>query len=226
MGRMINRIHKLGRPLLQVAMDFTDIYSALRLISRLHDLSIDIYEVGTPLIKSEGIKSLGIIRELVNESLVLADMKTVDTGSLEVKLAASNGADAVSVLASANNEVILSAINEGNVLGVDVVVDTIGRLNPVNSIIDVLPLGARIFNVHVAIDVQIATGKTIADSLKLVDDIKGLSKDIIISVSGGVKPQHISELIKHNVDIIVMGSAITKSPNPAEVVKEVIKLLS
>lgn len=226
MGRVISRVHKLGRPLLQVAMDFTDIYSALRLISKLYNLGIDIYEVGTPLIKSEGIKSLGIVRELVSESLVLADMKTADTGGLEVKLAASNGADAVSVLASANNEVILSAINEGNVLGVDVVIDTIGRLSPISSVIDILPLGARIFNIHIAIDVQLATGKTIADSLKLVDDIKGLSRDIIISVSGGVKPQHISELVRHDVDIIVMGSAITKSPNPAEVVKEVIKLLT
>lgn len=225
-GRVVERVRKLGRPLIQVAMDYTNVIEALRLIKKLSGLGVDIYEVGTPLIKSEGMRSIITIKELVDESLVLADMKTADTGGLEVRLAASNGADAITVLASSNNEVILSAINEGNTLNVDIVADTIGRINPTSIIDEIVTLGVKIINLHLAIDVQLATGKDVADiAANVVKRIKNSYSDLIVSVSGGIKPHHIKELVKCGADVIVMGSAVTKASNPAEVVKEALKLL-
>ncbi|MEM4752819.1 MAG: orotidine 5'-phosphate decarboxylase / HUMPS family protein, partial [Sulfolobales archaeon] len=161
MGPLIRRFNTLGRPLIQIAMDFLSINDAVRLMEKLKGLEVDVYEVGTPLIKSEGIRAVRAVREFADDSVVLADMKTADTGSLEVRLAAENGANAVSVLASANDEVIASALKEAESSDVDVVVDTIGRLNVLNVISEVVRLGVQIINIHLAIDVQLSSGKTI-----------------------------------------------------------------
>ncbi|MEM4519942.1 MAG: orotidine 5'-phosphate decarboxylase / HUMPS family protein [Sulfolobales archaeon] len=225
MGSVVRRLNELGRPLIQIAMDFLSISDAVRLIRRLNGLEVDIFEVGTPLIKSEGIRAVRIVKDLVNDSAVLADMKTADTGGLETKLAAENGADAVSVLASANNEVITSALNEARALNVDVVADTIGRLNASNVVSELVLLGVKIVNIHLAIDVQLSSGKTIADVLGTIKEIKRSYSDLIISASGGVRPQHVKDLVSGGVDIIVMGSSVTKATDPAEVVKQALKYL-
>ena len=226
MGRLIRRVNELRRPLLQVALDFISINDALRIIKKLRGLDVDIYEVGTPLIKSEGVRAVSIVRELVDEAVVLADMKTADVGALEVRLAAENGADAISVLASADDEVIISALNEGKSLDVDVVVDTIGKVDVVKGVSNLVGLGVQVVNVHLAIDVQLRSGRTVDDILDIIKYLRSMYRDIIISASGGVKPHHVRDLVRGGVNIVVMGSAITKASDPAKVVKEVLKDLS
>lgn len=225
MGAIVRRFNRLGRPLIQIAMDFISVNDALRLIRKLNGLEIDIFEVGTPLIKSEGVRAVRIVKELVGDSAVLADMKTADTGDLETRLAAENGADAISVLASTNNEVISSALKEAELLDVDVVVDTIGRLSVPNVVSEVVLLGVKIVNIHLAINVQLSSGKTIADLIGVIKDVKNMYRDLIISASGGVRPEHIKDLVKGGVDIIVMGSSVTKAAEPAEVVKHALKYI-
>jgi len=204
-------------------MDFLSINDAVRLMEKLKGLEVDVYEVGTPLIKSEGIRAVRAVREFADDSVVLADMKTADTGSLEVRLAAENGANAVSVLASANDEVIASALKEAESSDVDVVVDTIGRLNVLNVISEVVRLGVQIINIHLAIDVQLSSGKTIADVISIIEDVKNSYKNLLISASGGVRPHHVGDLVRSGVDIIVMGSAVTKAADPAEVVRQALR---
>ncbi len=222
-GPLIRRFNTLGRPLIQIAMDFLSINDAVRLMEKLKGLEVDVYEVGTPLIKSEGIRAVRAVREFADDSVVLADMKTADTGSLEVRLAAENGANAVSVLASANDEVIASALKEAESSDVDVVVDTIGRLNVLNVISEVVRLGVQIINIHLAIDVQLSSGKTIADVISIIEDVKNSYKNLLISASGGVRPHHVGDLVRSGVDIIVMGSAVTKAADPAEVVRQALR---
>ncbi|MEM1680029.1 MAG: orotidine 5'-phosphate decarboxylase / HUMPS family protein [Sulfolobales archaeon] len=223
MGPLIRRFNTLGRPLIQIAMDFLSINDAVRLMEKLKGLEVDVYEVGTPLIKSEGIRAVRAVREFADDSVVLADMKTADTGGLEVRLAAENGANAVSVLASANDEVIASALKEAESSDVDVVVDTIGRLNVLNVISEVVRLGVQIINIHLAIDVQLSSGKTIADVISIIEDVKNSYKNLLISASGGVRPHHVGDLVRSGVDIIVMGSAVTKAADPAEVVRQALR---
>jgi len=62
---------------------------------------VDIIEAGTPLIKQEGLRIISILKECFPEKLILADMKTMDAGGLEAKLAYDAGADLVTVLAVA-----------------------------------------------------------------------------------------------------------------------------
>jgi bifunctional enzyme Fae/Hps len=56
-----------------------------------------IIEAGTPLIKKFGLSVIGEIRKLRPNAFIIADMKILDTGNLEARMAADATADAVVV---------------------------------------------------------------------------------------------------------------------------------
>ena len=222
LGRLMNKLAQ-GRPLLQVALDFTKLTDAVRVVNVLRDLPVDIYEVGTPLIKSEGVRSIEVIRALVgDEKVVLADMKTADTGALEVDLAYNSGADVVTVLASADDEVISTAVQRASELGIEVVVDTIGVTNLFERLSSLRKIGVNIVNIHTGIDVQKRRMTTAASRLSLIKKVIDSFNDIYIAVSGGIKAINVPEFVRIGVSIIVVGSAITKSEDPRSSAIEVI----
>ncbi len=225
MGKLLSRLNQ-GGALLQVALDFTRITDAIRVLSALVDLPIDIYEVGTPLIKSEGIKSIEIVRALVgNDKLVLADMKTADTGALEVELAYSAGADAATVLASADDEVINAALQKASELNMDVVVDTIGVSDVFKRIRELKAMNVRIVNVHTGIDVQKTRQITAANRIAAIREIVSTFSDMYVAVSGGIKAPDVPRLLEAGISVVIVGSAITRSRDPRKSAMEIINIL-
>ena len=69
---------------LQIALDFINLNSALELTRKIPKEKDIIFEVGTPLIKSEGIRAISAIKNEVKENIVIADLKTLDVGEVEV----------------------------------------------------------------------------------------------------------------------------------------------
>ena len=98
MGLVQTHKKEKQKPRLQVALDFENLDDALA-ISREVAPFIDILEAGTPLIKSEGVRAIQTLKDAHPDKLVCADLKTVDAGYLEVKMAAKAKADIVTVLA-------------------------------------------------------------------------------------------------------------------------------
>ncbi len=222
-------LEQCEHPLLQVALDFTGIEEAIRVMSALRDLPVPIIEVGTPLIKAEGIKSVAIIKALASaNALILADMKTADVGALETSMAARHGADIVTVLASSDDAVIEAAVTEGKKLGVDIIADTIGlRPNVIpQRVRELHELGVNIINIHSGIDVQRRLGIRAISFRDITCKIRNDLGDVIISVSGGIKPEDIEEFTEACVDIIVIGSAITKAPDPRGAAARALNALS
>jgi 3-hexulose-6-phosphate synthase len=227
LGKLLDRAHVTQKPLLQVALDFVRLEDMLRISAMLIDLPINIFEVGTPLIKSEGIRAVSLLRAFLNShALVLADMKTADVGSLETEVVGNAGGDISTVLASSDDEVIRSALAKGREVGLDVVVDTVGLKNVEERVKQVIGLGARLVNLHVGIDVQKARGLNAAD---LAEKYRGLVEryrnEVIFSISGGIKPEDIPRLVKEGFRIIVVGSSITKAPDPRKVACKILGYL-
>ncbi len=54
--------------------------------------------------------------------------------------------------------------------------------------------------------------------------IKGKNLPISIEVDGGINIKNCEELIKNGADILVSGSGIFHSPDPAETIKEMKKI--
>jgi 3-hexulose-6-phosphate synthase len=217
LGSLVERLRECGH-LLQVALDFTDLRDAVRVGSLTSLGPAVILEAGTPLIKSEGMRSVDILRSLPGEHLVMADTKTADVGGLEAKLAFEHGADAMSVLAASSEETIKEAVREAESAGKDVYVDLIGFTELDSWLKKAKGAGAHVAVIHIGIDVQRALGITAAQAT----DIVRRAKEVFggpVAVAGGIKPSDVSALAAAGADIIIIGSAITKSSDPAAAAK-------
>src|SRR5918994_2154884 len=71
---------------------------------------VDVIEAGTPLIKRRGLDAVRALRALAPEQTLVADMKTMDAGALEAKMAFDAGADMMTVLGCAGDATIAAAV--------------------------------------------------------------------------------------------------------------------
>ena len=93
-------------PVLQVALDFADLERALRLGREAVGGGADWIEIGTPLIKSEGLDAIRRFRAEFPRQTLVADMKTMDAGRAEMEMAAKAGANVAIVLGVADDGTI------------------------------------------------------------------------------------------------------------------------
>ncbi|HDJ51235.1 MAG TPA: Hexulose-6-phosphate synthase [Thermoprotei archaeon] len=224
MGRLLKMVEELRKPLLQLALDFVRVEDALNILRKLQGLEIPVVEVGTPLIKSEGMKAVSIIRSVVpEETIVLADTKTADVGTLEVGIVSDAGGDVATVLASADDEVIKSALEEGARRDIDVVIDTVGVRDLPSRISELVGFGGRIINIHAGIDVQVLRGVTARTFVETVKKLKTIYPETYFSISGGIKPRDIEDILSSGASVVVVGSAITRADNPRDVVLQFLR---
>lgn len=195
-------------PYLQIALDQTSVEHAKKIIAQLPRSDRLILEVGTPLIKSESVKAISALREVVPSMFLIADLKTMDVGQVEVDLAFDETADAVAVAGQAPVEVIDKFIYEARRLSIYSIVDTINVADPV-KLLKSLKESPDIVELHRGIDEE-GTKKLRWD---LIPKIKSAFKDrkILVSIAGGIEPKNAHEALKVGADIIVVGRFITQS---------------
>ncbi len=76
-------------PILQVALDVVNLHRALQIAAEAAIGGCDWLEAGTPLIKSEGLKSIRQLKKSFPSHTIVADMKTMDVGTVEVEIASN-----------------------------------------------------------------------------------------------------------------------------------------
>ncbi len=198
---------------IQVALDFTELWEALRLASLMPSDPRVIIEAGTPLIKSVGVRdAIPALKGAAGGRPLVADTKTVDAGSVEATLAAEAGADAISVLSAAHDSTFKEAVEASR--GMSVYMDLITSSKPLDDVERAKRLGVDVVLFHVGIDVQRAlglTGKDLADMVKRASDA-----GVIVAVAGGIKPREVESLVSKGASIVVIGGGITKASNPRE----------
>ena len=86
MGFKVTRLW--SPPYLQVALDLDNMEEMERIINTLPNRERILIEAGTPLVKKFGVGIIGKIRELKKDAFIIADLKTLDVGRIEVKMAA------------------------------------------------------------------------------------------------------------------------------------------
>ncbi len=169
---------------------------------------VDWIETGTPLIKSEGMDSVRKLKGAFPDHTILADMKTVDTGAMEVEMAAKAGADIVILLGSADDATILDSVRASRKYGVKLMADLISTNEPVTRAQQLENLGIDYINVHVGIDQQMV-GKNPMDILKDIAD----KVNVPIAVAGGMDAKTCAQAVKFGADIVIVGGNITRSGN-------------
>src|SRR3989441_11681887 len=84
-------------PKVQVALDLIKLEDALRIAEAANRAGVEWIEAGTPLIKSEGMRSVKELKRALPDAVVVADMKTLDAGAIETEIAFEAGGDIVSI---------------------------------------------------------------------------------------------------------------------------------
>ena len=114
------------KALLQLALDEYNIAQALRVAREAVAGGVDLIEAGTPLIKSEGIRSVREFKARFSGNVIVADMKVLDAGEREARLACDNGADIVVVEAGASDGTIEAVLKVARAAGTRVMYDLFG----------------------------------------------------------------------------------------------------
>lgn len=91
----------MTKPLIQIALDQTDLQSALNVAENVHSF-VDIIEVGTILAFAEGMNTVATLRKQYPNHIIVCDMKTTDGGAILSRMVAEAGADWITVSAAAH----------------------------------------------------------------------------------------------------------------------------
>jgi len=196
----------MKKAVLQVALDILELKRALQIAQESLDGGSDWIEVGTPLIKSEGMQAIRSMRDRFPDTILVADMKIADTGTLEVEMAAKAGANIVCVLADADNSVIEEAVRASRLYGIRIMADLINVKDPVSRAGELEALGIDILCAHVGIDQQMR-GKS---SLDLLASLSG-QVHIPLAIAGGIDAAGAGDAVRSGADIIIVGGWIVRS---------------
>ena len=208
----------MSGPILQAALDLTELKRAVQIGKEAVSGGADWIEVGTPLIKSEGMNAVRTLKSEFPDNTIVADMKIADTGTLEVEMAAKAGADVVCVLASSDNSVIEEAVRAGNLYGVKIAADLLNVQNPLERSLELEKMGVDILIAHVGIDQQMKG----MDTLSLLREIAG-KVSLLIGAAGGLDAVSAGEAVRAGASILLVGGSITKAADVRAAAAEVKK---
>jgi len=208
-------------PYLQVALDLVDMKQVVKVLQSLPDNDHLIVEAGTPLIKKFGISVISELRRARPSSFIIADLKILDTGNLEARMAADASADAVVVSGLAPVQTLEKAITEAKKTGIYSVMDMLNVPDPV-KVIKSLAVKPDIVELHRAIDAE--------REEHAWGDIAALKKAggsrMLVATAGGIRVPVVKAAVKAGADIIVVGRAITASHDIKHAAEEFLEQLA
>jgi len=205
-------------PVIQLALDFTEIKRALKVSREAVKAGISWIEAGTPLLKSEGLNALRMLRKELPGRKIIADMKIMDTGRMEAEMAFKAGADVVVVLGNASDQTIKEAVEASRNYGGEVLADLMEGAATVGRAKEVEKIGVHYVGVHIPIDRQM-TGDI---SFGLVKEIASAVR-IPVAIAGGLNSENVVDAVKAGASILIIGGAVTKSANVKEAVRAIKK---
>ena len=206
----------MKKAVLQVALDILELKRALQIAQESINGGADWLEVGTPLIKSEGMQAIRSMRDRFPDSIIVADMKVADTGTLEVEMASKAGANIVCILADADDSVVAEAVRASRLYGVRIMADLINVKEPISRACELETMGVDIICAHVGIDQQMI-GK---NSIELLTELSG-NIHIPLAVAGGIGEASAGDAIRCGADIVIVGGWIVRSADVTNNTKKI-----
>ncbi|MFW9938198.1 MAG: bifunctional 5,6,7,8-tetrahydromethanopterin hydro-lyase/3-hexulose-6-phosphate synthase [Candidatus Thorarchaeota archaeon] len=219
------RVPRLWRPpYVQVALDHPSLEHQIKVVSQLPKSDRILLEVGTPFLKKYGVEAIKKIREIAKEAFIVADLKTLDVGKLEVDFAFDATADAAVASGLASASSLDKFLLEANRLGIYGFVDTMEVDDPIAKLSQLKQV-PNVVILHRAIDVEQAVGAQSPDAAQkarwaAIPKIKELYKDkklasgrdrVLVAVAGGIEPETAKFALEMGADILIVGRFITSS---------------
>lgn len=206
----------MNKPLIQMALDSLDFDATLSLAEQVAPY-VDVFEIGTPCIKYNGLKIVQELRNRFPDHRLLVDLKTMDAGEYEAAPFYAAGADICTVLGVSGIATIEGVVKAAKAHDAEVQVDLINVPDKAQCAKESAAAGAQIVGVHTGLDAQ-AAGQTPFGDLR---EIAELGLDVKVSVAGGIKPATIEQVLESGASIVVVGAAIYGADSPAEAAREI-----
>ena len=216
------KVPRLWRPpYLQIALDAPSLEGAKKVLEQLPGSDRIIIEAGTPLIKRYGTRVIGDLRQATKDKFIIADLKTLDVGKVEVDIAYEDTADAVVAAGLGPAETLDATVSEAKRMGIYSVIDmlnvedVLAKLKTIKDLPDIVIL-------HRGIDQE--SGRTCG--LERIQMIRKAfpNKKVLIAVAGGIVPETAKEALEQGADILIVGRYVTQSKDVERAVRDFLEL--
>ncbi|HKN04332.1 MAG TPA: 3-keto-L-gulonate-6-phosphate decarboxylase UlaD [Buttiauxella sp.] len=206
----------MSRPLLQLALDYTELQPALRDAALLSD-SVDIIEAGTLLCLTEGLNAVRQLRKLCPDKIIVADWKVADAGETLAEQAFDAGANWMTVICAAPLATVEKAHQVAIERGGEIQIELFGNWT-FDDASTWHKAGIRQAIYHRGRDAQ-ASGQTWGEEdlarMKTLSDI-GLE----LSITGGITPQDLPLFRDIKVKAFIAGRALSGAEKPLQVAQD------
>lgn len=202
---------------LQTAIDRVSLEEACHLAKQL-DGRTDIVEMGTSLVKDYGNVAIESLRRVLQKSELLVDSKTMDEGSYEFNQGFKFGADILTVMGAASYDTLQACYEVSQKQQKTMLIDLLEVSD--KKIQQILDFPHAIYALHHSIDKKEKQNAvaSVATFHQKFPQVKRLA------IAGGIDLDQTTALAKQGlVEIVVVGSKITKASSPETAVKEFMK---
>jgi len=199
------------KTIVQISLDITNISEALETAEMAMRAGVDWLEAGTPLIIAEGMNGVRALRQKYALTPIVADLKTMDGGWLEVQMMAKAGATHVVVMERAHPETIKIVVKAGRDFGVKVMGDNLGAPDMVASAKRLENLGCDFVIHHIGYDERrgiVASGGKCPSPLDQLREIVAAVK-IPVQAVGGLSVEQAMRTPEYGAPLVVLGAPLT-----------------
>ncbi|MCD2528172.1 3-keto-L-gulonate-6-phosphate decarboxylase UlaD [Providencia huaxiensis] len=208
----------MTKPLIQIALDQTNLPAALEVAENVHTF-VDIIEVGTILAFADGMNAVSTLRQKYPDHILVCDMKTTDGGAILSRMAFEAGADWITVSAAAHIATIAACKKVADEFNREIQIEIYGNWT-FEDAKNWVELGITQAIYHRSRDAELAgigwTNEDIEKMRKLSD--LGLE----LSITGGIVPEDLHLFNGIKAKAFIAGRALVgeKGKKTAEALRE------
>lgn len=196
----------MSKPLLQIALDQTDLASGIEVAASAAD-AVDIIEIGTILAFAAGMEAVSTMRKNHPKHIIVCDLKTTDGGAILAKMAFDAGADWLTVSAAAHIATIAACkkvADEYNA-GKEIQIEIYGNWT-MDDAKEWVKLGIKQAIYHRSRDAELAGKGWTEEDLEKMRALSDLG--IEVSITGGIVPEDIHLFQGINAKCFIAGRAL------------------
>jgi bifunctional enzyme Fae/Hps len=216
------KVPRLWRPpYLQISLDIPELERSKKILSQIPGSDRIIIEIGTPLIKRYGTRVISELRQTAKDAFMVADLKTLDVGKVEVDIAYEDTADAVVAAGLAPHETLDAFVHEAKRLGIYGIIDMLNVDDPVGKLRQLKEFPDMVI-LHRGIDQETGRSSGLERIQLLRQAFPG--KRFLIAVAGGIVPETAKEALEKGADVLIVGRYVTQSRDIERAVRDFLEL--